>query len=115
MTVLQPCAVKIVGEGLFGGQKLSVSDIETKLITRRPKTLEQYLGLFIDFPLTTFNEDAGFGQCHTSNFRKSHLLSSTLSKFDKSHYNLSKFDKLYYNLAKFNNVLYSLLNLDRFI
>jgi hypothetical protein len=38
MTVLQSYPVKISGEGLFGGQKLGVSDIETKLTIRRPKT-----------------------------------------------------------------------------
>lgn len=85
-TVFQSCAVKIGGE-FFGGQKLGVSDIETKLITRRSKTLEQYLGLFIDFPLATSNEDEGFGQCHTSRFRQFPLFSSLLfhilSKFDK--------------------------------
>ncbi|KAM0251804.1 hypothetical protein ACHAP5_001467 [Fusarium lateritium] len=65
MTVFQSCAVKIGDEGLVGGQKLGVSDIETKLVILRPRTLEQYLGLFIDFPLAASNEDEGFGQCHT--------------------------------------------------
>ncbi|KAM0282168.1 hypothetical protein ACHAO9_010313 [Fusarium lateritium] len=68
VTTLQSCAVKI-GDQLFGGQKLGVSDIETKLVTRRPETLEQYLGLFIDFPLAASNEDEGFGQCHTIDYQ----------------------------------------------
>ncbi|EKJ69340.1 hypothetical protein NXS19_013784 [Fusarium pseudograminearum] len=54
-TVLKPCAVKI-GEEFFGGQKFGVSDIETKFTTQRTATLDQYLGLFIDFPLATSNE-----------------------------------------------------------
>ncbi|PTD01498.1 hypothetical protein FCULG_00010287 [Fusarium culmorum] len=67
-TVFAPYAVKI-GEELFGGQKFGVSDIETKFTTQRTATLDQYLGLFIDFPLTASNEDEGFGQCHTVDYR----------------------------------------------
>ncbi|KAM0218424.1 hypothetical protein ACHAPA_005366 [Fusarium lateritium] len=69
MTVLQSCAVKIGDEGLLGGQKLGASDIEIKLVFRRPRTLEQYLGLFIDFPLAASNVDEGFGQCHTPDYQ----------------------------------------------
>ncbi|KAH6959138.1 putative DNA helicase [Fusarium avenaceum] len=64
----QSCAVKI-GDELFGGKKLGVSDIETKLIALRPKDLEQYFGFFIDFPLAASNEDEGFGQCHKIDFQ----------------------------------------------
>ena len=64
VTVFQLCVI-LIGEQFFGGQKLGVSpDIETKLATQR--NLEQYLGLFIDFPLASSNDDEGFGQCHTS-------------------------------------------------
>src|SRR6478609_1959690 len=66
-TAFGPCAV-VIGEELFGGKTFGVSDIETKLITRRAATIEQYFGVFIDFPLATSNEDEGFGQCHTGKF-----------------------------------------------
>ncbi|KIL93205.1 hypothetical protein FAVG1_03182 [Fusarium avenaceum] len=69
LTTLQSCAVKIGGDEFFGGKKLGVSDIETKLVTLRPKALEQYFGLFIDFPLAASNEDEGFGQCHTIDYQ----------------------------------------------
>ncbi|KAL5595360.1 hypothetical protein FOVSG1_009049 [Fusarium oxysporum f. sp. vasinfectum] len=67
-TAFGPCAVVIGGE-LFGGKTFGVSDIETKLITRRAATIEQYFGVFIDFPLAASNEDEGFGQCHTVDYQ----------------------------------------------
>ncbi|SCV38782.1 uncharacterized protein FFFS_05971 [Fusarium fujikuroi] len=66
--VFNPCAV-VIGEELFGGKSFGVSDIETRLYTRRAATLEQYLAVFIDFPLAASNEDEGFGQCHTIDFQ----------------------------------------------
>jgi hypothetical protein len=59
LTTLQSCAVKTGGDEVFAGQKLGISDIETKLIPRRPKTPEQCLELFIDFSLAASNEDEG--------------------------------------------------------
>ncbi|KAF5530991.1 DNA helicase [Fusarium mexicanum] len=66
--VFNPCAI-VIGEELFGGKAFGVSDIETKLFTRRSATLEQYLAVFIDFPLAASNEDEGFGKCHTIDFQ----------------------------------------------